>query len=146
MLRQRPDLIVPIRDRRQHKRYLTLKNFGIATVAAAVVFAGITIRSEMRGRKPGEFGRLFQNEMATDVEQKSVEVVKETPPAAIVDAAPVQPAPFVIEDVGGPVVPPAPAPVRASASEVAVVGGPDGVSVVRKEPRPKPVLTGGFGR
>ena len=38
MLRKRrPDLIVPIRDRRQHKRYLTLRNFGYSVIALLVL-------------------------------------------------------------------------------------------------------------
>src|ERR1041384_7907759 len=55
MNRHRPDLIVPIKDRRQRKRYLTLKNFGWFMLAAVVIFIGITIRSEMRGRSSGDY-------------------------------------------------------------------------------------------
>jgi hypothetical protein len=156
MLRRRPDLIVPIRDRRQRKRYLTLKNFGWSMLALALLFLAITIRSELRGRTPGEFGRLFQREIATDLEQKPVEVVREAP-APVDDAT--HPDPLLVEPAaraqwlqddtattGTLVPPPAPMPVRSSASEVSIVGGPDGVTVVRKEARPKPVLSGGFGR
>jgi hypothetical protein len=157
MLRRRPDLIVPIRDRRQHRRYLTLKHFAVFVAVATVLFIIITVRSEMRGRMPGEFGRLFQHEVAADVEQKPVEVVREAP--AVEDATHADP--MLIQPAAraqwlqgdptattvAPVPPTAPPPViRSSASEVAVVGGPDGVSIVRKEARPKPVLSGGFGR
>ncbi|HYC89952.1 MAG TPA: hypothetical protein VEO54_12125 [Thermoanaerobaculia bacterium] len=155
MPRRRPDLIVPVRDRRQHKRYLTLKNFGWATLAGTVLFAGITIRSEMRGRTPGEFGRLLGRELATDIVQKPVEVVHEAPPpvddSTHADPLLTEPAAraqwlegdATATDVA---VTPAPEPIRSSASEVSIVGGPEGVSVVRKEARPKPVLSGGFGR
>jgi hypothetical protein len=149
---RRPDLIVPIRDRRQHKRYLTVRNFGFALIALALIFAVITIRSEMRGLKPGEFGRLFSSGIPEPVETRPVEVVQEATPAAAPPVVAIATEPpsstsFVIEDVGGPLPPTAaPEPIRSSASEVSVVGGPDGVSVVRKEPRPRPVLAGGFGR
>ena len=157
MLRRRPDLIVPIRDRRQRKRYLTLKNFGLGMLVLTVLFIIISIRSEMRGRTPGEFGRLLGREMATDINQKPVEVVREAPlpvddsthadPLLVEPAARAQwlegDATTTVAVV--PVVVPTQT-VRSSASEVAVVGGPEGVNVVRKEARPKPVLSGGFGR
>jgi hypothetical protein len=156
MLRRRPDLIVPIRDRRQRRRYLTLKNFGWTMLVLTVLFIGITIRSEMRGRTPGEFGRLFQREVDLKIEQKPVEVVREAPlpvddsthadPMLVEPAARAQ---WLQGDTAATatVVTVAPIPpVRSSASEVAIVGGPEGVAVVRKEARPKPVLSGGFGR
>ncbi|HUR80869.1 MAG TPA: hypothetical protein VM733_08890 [Thermoanaerobaculia bacterium] len=149
MLRHRPDLIVPIRDRRARKRYLTLKNFGKVMILLTAGFVAITIRSEMRGRTTGQFGRLFQSEIPA-VEQKPLEVVHEAPPAATVaDTAPTIAQPFVIEPVDAPPIATTVAPVepiRSSVSEVSIVGGPDGVNVVRKDERPKPVLSGGFGR
>ena len=118
-----------------------------------VLFIGITIRSEMRGRTPGEFGRLFQREVDLKIEQKPVEVVREAPlpvddsthadPMLVGPAARAQ---WLQDDTATTAtVAPVP-PVRSSASEVAIVGGPEGVAVVRKEARPKPVLSGGFGR
>lgn len=154
---RRPDLIVPIRDRRQRKRYLTLKNFGWTMAALTLLFIVITIRSEMRGLKPGEFGRLLGREIATDLEQKPVEVVREAPPQQPVDDAthadpllvePAARAQWLEGDVTTTVaiVPVEPVRSSSSASAVSIVGGPEGVSVVRKEARPKPVLSGGFGR
>ena len=78
MRRNRPDLIVPIHDRRQRRRYLTLKNFGWTTLAAGVLFVGISIYSEMRSTGPTNYGRLVAKEMP-HVEQRPVEVVTETP-------------------------------------------------------------------
>ena len=149
---RRPDLIVPIRDRRQHKRYLTLKNLGIGAAVLAILFIAITLRSEMRGRTPGEFGRLFSREIPA-IEQKPVEVVHEAP-ATVPDATHADPlltepaarAHWLEGEAATVAAVPAQPPVRSSASEVAVVGGPEGVTVVRKEARPKPVLSGGFGR
>ena len=156
MLRRRPDLIVPIRDRRQRKRYLTLKNFGKAMLVLTILFIAITIRSEMRGRTPGEFGGLFRRELPPPVEPKPVEVVREAPPpvedsthADPLLVAPAARAQWLQDEAATATVAPLPAEapsVHSSASEVAIVGGPAGVTVVRREGRPKPVLSGGFGR
>jgi Na+-transporting methylmalonyl-CoA/oxaloacetate decarboxylase gamma subunit len=160
MTRKHPDLIVPVRDRRQHKRYLTLKNFGKVMLVLTILFVAITIRSEMRGRAPGDFGRLFGREIETDIVQKPVEVVQEAP-AQVPDATHADPmlvepaarAQWLQDETATSTIVPVPdlptataATVRSSASEVSIVGGPEGVAVMRKEARPKPVLTGGFGR
>ena len=158
MYRRRPDLIVPIHDRRQRKRYLTLKNFGLFTVVSVAAFAAITIRSEMRGMQPGGgYGRLFERIVGPHVEPKPMEVVHEAPPP--VDDQ-THPDPLLVEPAARAqwlqddsstattattVVPATTADVRGGQAEVAIVGGPTGVSVVRKE-RPRPVLSGGFGR
>lgn len=161
MFRNKPELLIPIRDRRQRKRYLTLKNFAIAAAVFVVAFVAISIRSEMRGRVDGsDFGRLFQREIATDVEQKPMEVVHEAPPP-VADATHADPmliepavrAQWLEADVNTPTTTSVPqsAPVNVSAAsmrgngDVTIVGGPDGVAIVRSE-RPKPVLSGGFGR
>lgn len=154
MIRRNPDLIVPIRDRRQRRRYLTLKNFAMVSVVLAVAFALITIRSEMRGRTPGEYGRLFGREIANTVDPKPVEVVREAPApvpdATHADPMLIEPAARAqwLQDDTATTVTVASVPlttVRPSGSDVAIVGGPEGVTVMRKE-RPKPVLSGGFGR
>jgi hypothetical protein len=156
MFRRRPELIVPIRDRRQRKRYLTLKNFGVATAAAVVLFIAITIRSEMRGTEPSSFGRLMTREMPA-VEQKNVEVVREAP--AITNEAthadPTLVGPMVREqwlrsDAAAPPVivnvpPRTEAALASGETDVAIVGGPEGVAVV-KQPRRRQTLGGGFGR
>lgn len=154
----RPDLIVPIRDRRSRKRILTLKNFAIFMAVLVLLFAIITIRSEMRGSTIGDYGRLFQREAAIEIEQKPVEVVHEAPPP--VDDT-THPDPMLTEPAARaqwlqdqqtaeaaaivPVTPAQAARVTSGSAEVAIVGGNTGVAVVRKE-RKKPVLSGGFGR
>ncbi|HYC61015.1 MAG TPA: hypothetical protein VEK79_15740 [Thermoanaerobaculia bacterium] len=151
---RKPDLIVPIRDRRQRKRYLTLKNFGYASIAAAVLFIGITIRSEMRGLGPSNYGRLVERELP-QVEQKPLEVVEEKP---IVDNEQTHADPFLTEAAAReqwlraqaqplpvPMPPRIAAAVATGETDVAIVGGPEGVKVVQRERR-KPVLSGGFGR
>ena len=154
MRRSKPDLIVPIRDRRQHKRYLTLRNFGWSLLAAMILFLGITIRSEMRGTGPSNYGRLVERELP-QVEQKPVEVVREAPIATEQTHAD----PTLIEPMAReqwlraqdtqPVVVDIPhraaAAVATGETDVAIVGGPEGVKIVQREKR-KPVLSGGFGR
>ncbi len=154
MRRHRPDLIVPIHDRRQRKRYLTLKNFAIAVVAAGVLFVGISIRSEMRGTGPANYGRLVAKEMPHVVEQKPVEVVAEAP---TVDPEQTHADPMLVQAAAREqwlqaqtttpvVVPPRAAAAMATGeTDVVIVGGPEGVKIVQRERR-KATLTGGFGR
>ena len=161
MHRRKPDLIVPIRDRRQHKRYLTLRNAAIVFVAMLVVFAAITIRSEMEPRHRDTFGDLFQRELPAPPAQKPVEVVQEAQPYVEDQTSPdpMLVAPMAREqwlraDDGTtattsaaaiePVLLPVELP-RAGESRIAIVGGPEGVSVV-KQTRRRQVLSGGFGR
>lgn len=158
MLRKRrPDLIVPIRDRRQHKRYLTLRNFGYSVIALLVLFLGITIRSEMRGVGPARYGRLLERELPQVEQKKPVEVVREAPAVATeqTHADPTVIEPMAREQwlradsTAGPVridfSQRAAAAVATGQTEVAIVGGPEGVHIVHRERR-KPALSGGFGR
>ncbi len=161
---RKPDLIVPIRDRRQRKRYLTLKNFRNATIAFGVLFAAVHVSSELRGTK-GDFGRLMQRELPEPVVANPIEVVREQAPA-VADAT--HPDPLLVQpmvrgqwlegDFGTPQTTETVAPgtttfptARAEAAvatgetRVAIVGGTDGVKVVQQERR-KPILAGGFGR
>lgn len=154
-MRQNPDLIVPIKDRRQRKRYVTLKNFGYVLIAALVVFLGITIRSEMRGTAPANYGRLVERELPR-VEQKPTEVVSEAP---IVDSEQTHADPMLVapmareqwlraqstETTAVAVPPRAAAAMATGETDLVVVGGPEGVKVVQKERR-RPTLSGGFGR
>lgn len=153
MFRRRRDLIVPIRDRRQRRRILTLKNFGWATLAGGLIFIGISIRSEMRGPTPHGYGGLFDRTVDTEVVRKPVDVVREAEPVAAANAAdpmlvaPVARAQWMEGEVvaTATVAPVTTAAVTRGSGDVAIVGGPEGLTVVRKERR-KPVLTGGFGR
>ncbi len=162
MHKRRPDLIVPIHDRRKHRRYLTLKNFRNAFLAFVVIFAGISIRSEMRGTDGSSWGRLMERELPP-VEQKPVEVVREAAPEPVSDAAHADPLltePMVREqwlhgDFAAPEsattgtmsihAPRAEASVATGETRVAIVGGAEGVQIVTRERR-APVLSGGFGR
>ena len=155
-MRHRLDLIVPIHDRRQRRRYLTLKNFGWATLAAGVIFVGISIYSEMRSVGPANYGRLVQHEISAVVEQKPVEVVTETPS---VDQEQTHADPMLVQAAAREqwlraqetepavvAVPPRAAAAMATGdTDVVIVGGPEGVKIVQRERR-KPTLSGGFGR
>jgi hypothetical protein len=153
MLRRRPDLIVPIHDRRQHRRFLTLKNFGWVTLAGVLIFIGISIRSEMRGPTPHGYGGLFDREVDAGVVRKPADVVREAAPVADATAAdPMLIAPAARDQwlegevvVTTTVAPVTTAAVAEGSGDVTIVGGPEGLTIVRKERR-KPVLSGGFGR
>ncbi|HLJ73410.1 MAG TPA: hypothetical protein VKU62_02410 [Thermoanaerobaculia bacterium] len=77
----RPDLIVPIRDRRQHRRILTLKNFGRAFIVLAVMFIGLTVYSTRSAKTANDYGRLFGKQVSsqTTIATPKYEVVKEAP-------------------------------------------------------------------
>jgi hypothetical protein len=160
-MQRKPDLIVPIRDRRQHKRYLTLRNAAKAFVVCAVVFLAITIRSEMQPRHADGFGRLLQKEMPK-VEAKPVEVVHEAPPpvsdhtaADPMLVAPAAREQWLYDDQQQPTnaasLQPVPsntatvtAPVEGD-SRFAIVGGAEGETLV-EQTQHRRVLRGGFGR
>lgn len=160
MIRRRPDLIVPIRDRRQHRRLLTFRNIRNVTLIVLVIFAFFTIRSERRDTtQQGEYGRLYGNEVGHSTALRQVQVVPEAPPVDDqVGADPMLVAPAAREQwlhdqptqaaaAIEPVIATTavPADVRGGDSRVAIVGGPEGVSVVQ-ERRQRPLLRGGFGR
>jgi len=136
-------------ERRQHVRIVTLRNFGWLTLAMALAFIAISIRSELRGRHMQDYGRLVDRQMQTDIQRKPVEVVEESVPATEAAAAP-QSEPMMIEPADG-AVQPAPTlsaqvvPPARGDSRVAIVGGPEGVTIVQRQQR-RPLLRGGFGR
>lgn len=157
MFRRRPDLIVPIRDRRQHRRILTLKHFGIFVAVAVVAFVIISVRSELRGTTVDrEYGRLFRSEIQKPAEPKPMDVVQEA--TAVDDQTHADPtlmqpmarAQWLEDDTttqNATLVPtpmPQPSASRGDA-RVSIVGGTEGVTIVRTERR-RPVLSGGFGR
>jgi hypothetical protein len=160
----RRDLIVPIRDRRQSRRYLTTRNvlgtFGIAILA----FAAITIRSEMQ-HPSGTYGRLFgeQVQVAAPAPQP-VAVVTEGPVPDQTAADPMLVSAGAREQILGvnpqPAAAPAPAPTYAPEpapiapasvaangdgehARVAIVGGADGVKLVQQDGK-RPLLGGGI--
>ena len=148
---------LPFPDRRQGRRYLTKKTV-LATIGIlAVLFLVITIRSEMRGDNGEDYGRLYekQAQKLQPVEPQAVPVVTEA--EAVSEATSADP--FSLDAakreqyLGDTRLTPPPATAstigfggQQPASSLRVEGGPDGVTVTNTEPRPQPVLGGGFGR
>src|SRR5947209_1249274 len=82
MLRPRkPLLIVPIRDRRQRRRILTIRNCAISMLSVAVIVATISTYNAARRAPAGEYGRLFGSQVpATNTAiTRKVDVIEEGP-------------------------------------------------------------------
>jgi hypothetical protein len=170
MLRRKRHLIVPIRDRRQHRRIMTLKNFAKAMLVAIAAFVAVTIYSETRAPRPGDYGRLYSRELPKSVESKPMErVVEAAVPAGgavashddgvVVSNDQTHADPMLVEPLAraqwlgieGNPAPVASPPARTMTSariehgRITISGGPEGVTIVRSE-RSQPLLRGGFGR
>jgi hypothetical protein len=149
---RRPDLIVPIRDRRARKRILTLRNFGWAALAGVLLFAGLTIESSMRNPKSdGEYGRLFGKQVSVpELTKSEPDVVKEAP---VPDQTAADP---MLLDAAArgqmleakPLTPPLPAPVAVPApvlgGDLSIVGDANGVTITRTDSAARPKLSGGI--
>src|SRR3954452_16350697 len=164
MLRPRkPLLIVPIRDRRQRRRILTIRNCAITMLSLAVIFASISIYNEARRAPAGEYGRLFGSQVpATNTAiSRNVDVIKEGPVDDQRAADPMLVAPAAREqlllantNVPAPVPAPTPrpvatppAPANVSGHGTTIVGDGNGVAVVHASTTStaaKPVLSGGI--
>jgi hypothetical protein len=165
-MKPRPDLIVPIRDRRSRKRVLTLKNFGYAAIAIVVVFAAVTIQSDLRRSKGDSYGRLFSKQVSgqPDVVPKKVDIVTEAPVPDETSADPLLIAPAAREQYLGinssnmpqPQPPPpqpimsssviTPQPLATAQGAVSIVGGPEGVTITKDQAKQRPTLSGGIFR
>ena len=163
-MKTRPDLIVPIRDRRSRKRVLTLKNSGYAAIALVVVFAALTIQSDLRHTKSDGYGRLLGKQVAQpEVVPQKVDVVREAPPVADETSAdPLLLAPAAREQYLGVDSSNMPQPqqtqtvvsssvmtsqpVEMRRGDVAIVGGPEGVTITKGQATPRPTLSGGIFR
>jgi hypothetical protein len=155
---RRSDLIIPIRDRRQRRRILTLKNFYKAAIVAIVLFAGLTIYFDVRQpRSNSDYGRLFGKQVSGQVPQVTkppVDVVKEAPVPDQTAADPLLVAAQAREQyLGNPTLTPTPVvsnvittPPATNSDGTAVVGGPNGVTIVKGKTNTKPTLQGGIFR
>jgi hypothetical protein len=167
MIRSRkPLLIVPIRDRRQHRRILTIKNCAISMLSLAVIFASISIYNEARRTPAGEYGRLFGSQVppANETISRKVDVIKEGPvddqraadPMLVAPAAREQ---LLLANTNAPapvpvtVTTPVPVTTAAAIGNVSghgtmIVGDGNGVAVVHTSTAtstaPRPVLSGGI--
>ncbi|MFZ2492766.1 MAG: hypothetical protein WA208_14895 [Thermoanaerobaculia bacterium] len=148
---------MPVHDRRQRRRILTVRNVRNAIVVLVLLFAVVSIVSEMRGRNATSYGRLYGRTLdkaPTVTAEAPVPVVEGAPVADQVGADPMLMAPaarsqWLIEEKAEPVAaePVAQAPVtkvHLTDGDVAIVGGPDGVAVAAPKSRVRPVLSGGI--
>ena len=161
MKRSRSELIVPVRDRRQRRRILTLKNFAIAAAVGVAALVGITIEANLRNPKTEDFGRLYGNRIAQQAPpvQRKVDIIQEgtindqiaADPTLVAAQARAQ---ILTGEADAPLTqttavtaPPQPAAMigHDSAGRLVVVGGPEGVTLVQQN-NTRPVLGGGFGR
>jgi hypothetical protein len=159
-----PLLIVPIRDRRQGRRILTIRNCAISMLTIAVVFASISIYNQRRHAADGGYGRLFGTQVPanSDVSRKT-DVVTEGPVADQGAPDPMLVAPAAREQLLvantntpaqattttiAPVTAPAPQVLASTAGRgTMIVGDADGVKIVKAPSTttaPQPVLSGGI--
>ena len=123
-----------------------MRNFAWFTMVFLLVFAAISLRSELRGRHMHDYGRLTPRQVVQQkVEQQPVEVVNEAAPSAPVQS--LAPQPMTITEQSTIVTPAEPATMQPPRGDtrIAIAGGPEGVTIVRQD-RPRPRLRGGFGR
>lgn len=163
-MKQRPDLIVPVRDRRQSRRLLTTKNTLGTLLVATVIFAAVTIRSEMRGKSGDGYGRLFGKQVSSQehLGKPAYDVVHEQAPVQDQTASdPMLVAPAAREQIlldntaqataSTATIPTQTEIVAASATPISVgtgenvqiVGGPEGVTIVKGQTK-RPTLGGGI--
>lgn len=146
-------------ERRKHPRILTLKNFRNAMLALVAIFAVLTIRAHLRGPKAEDgFGRLYANQVPAAQVTKSADPIQS---GQIDDATAADPMLVgaqaraqILTGESDPqrVISTEPsAEVRApllnkeTAGKLVVVGGPEGVKIVRTDVA-QPELGGGFGK
>jgi hypothetical protein len=162
---RKPLLIVPIRDRRQRRRILTLRNCAISMLSFAVIFGAISIYNEARRAPAGEYGRLFGSQVpATNTAiSRKVDVVKEGPvddqraadPMLVAPAAREQ---LLLANTNVPAAAPSPQTVtvaipapsaigNVSGHGTTIVGDGNGVAIVHASATStaaRPVLSGGI--
>lgn len=142
---------------------MTLRNFRYALLAGLVIFTAITISSELRGFRSGDYGRLYRREISK-VPEAAVR-----PPEIVTEAEPVDDQisadPFALQAAAREqyllderaaalaTVPPASVgtitPMRTTSMQrgrIHIVQGADGVVVAQETPTETPKLRGGFMR
>lgn len=145
----RPDLIVPIRDRRQRRRILTLKNLGKVALGMVIFFAGLTMESNFRKSDTnGDYGRLLGKQVSSHVaiEPRKPNIV--TVPIQDQTAAdPLLIAPAAREQWLGVNGSPATAAIAPQQTDSSAIAGPSGIVIVRgKIDQRHPTLSGGIFR
>jgi hypothetical protein len=151
---RQPLLIVPIRDRRQGRRILTIRNCAITMLAVAIVIASFSIYSERR-HSTGGYGGLFGTEVAaTNRVERKADIIDEGTVADQSAPDPMLAAPAAREQVLGAdttttIAPVQPVPIQAVAEGhgATIVGDGKGITIVKApatSTAPHPVLSGGI--
>lgn len=139
-MKPRGDLIVPIRDRRQHRRLLTKRNVAGSGIALVLIFLVLTFAGEHRGT-PRDYGRLFSSEQPkTETVTRRIEVVHEAP----VGDQPAPAAAAVLIEPGSEVQPQPEQTTSVTESSVAIVGDSTGVEIRRPDGTKADHLRGGI--
>ena len=127
-------------DRRQHRRIITLRNFGWLILVLVFALATVNVVSEFRAPRGNDYGRLSKRETRPDVKvsPQTPEVVQEGPTPGYV-SNPATEQPLATEQPSNPPVAAVP-PQPVNANIVAIVGDSSGVTVIT----PKRKLRGGF--
>jgi hypothetical protein len=160
-MKQRPQLVVPIRDRRERKRYLTTKNVLGVSIAIVAIFATVTIRSEMRKGDKENYGRLFGKQVSgqTELAKPVYDVVKEVPvndqtasdpmlvasgarEQILIDQTTTNPTTTTVADPAVSIAATTPIGITPGAG-VAITGGPEGVTITQGQTK-RPTLAGGI--
>ncbi len=158
----RPELNILNRDRRAHRRILTLKNARLVVLGLMLLTAGVVLYARRQHGNAGDYGRLFGKQITQPQVQapRHPDVVTEAPVPDQTAADPLLVAPAareqylgVDQQTGAPAQAPAvlatPAPNAIAIQQgdrVAVVGDASGVSIARTTGAATPKLRGGFGR
>ena len=159
MSRARSELIVPVRDRRQRRRILTLRNFWKAALVIVAILAGITIEANLRKPKTSDYGRLYGRRVEqTSTVTKKPEIVQEgqindanaADPTLVTAQARAQILTGELDVPQTQTAAPAPPPPGTlvghdNTGRLVLVGGPEGVTLVQQNGT-RPVLSGGFGK
>jgi len=142
-------------ERRQHRRIVTLKNFGWLLAGLVVVFIGLTIDRHTRA---DGFGRIMDRQIApNDDIRPTPQVITEAPPVPDQNSAD----PLLLASAAReqeflsttPATPAPPAPVAAAqitpmsatgSGSVSIVQDASGVTIVRHGDAKRPVLSGGI--
>jgi hypothetical protein len=164
-MKRKPELIVPIRDRRSRRRIFTLKNFAKAALVAVIVF--VLLSFDWHRPMSRDYGRLFAHQVAPVetakpqtpvVVEGKVEDQTSIDPLLIAPAAreqalgvninlpPRETATIAPASIAAPIAPTIePEAPRATGTRgVVIVGDANGVAIVKSTPAQPPVLSGGI--
>jgi hypothetical protein len=77
MFGRRKPLLIPVRDRRQSRRILTLRNFRNVMIAAVIIYGAATLIARWSGSRDDEYGRLLGTQLHGNAQTAAVVPVTE---------------------------------------------------------------------